>query len=385
MGLIPAKLLDYDIWHGRRRQSRSTRNSSVSATRGDSDEIEVCTIDGGCYPHFTAPHCYLVAKIPSYHPYLLSAASRCGITPPQWSGHTPAYARIGYAIMVLAASGIPRIGYDIRSDPGSGFDWMRLMMIDLRWSVLELYVLGSLDKTADLWPRVRKRGKKETVLPETAVLVCFLGLVGTETRYVQWLRSSVLATERNSSGTESRFCFGLVSGSCGACRTQGTRSCRTGGVLANATCRSNSGKLRGTACPLQFEFLTKVLGLLASTRAVFQHCAHGHVTVLGRRRAFARGKTSGVARLVVLASVLFSFFLLPLFHNQLFWVSAVFFDCLGGCAGGQVPREGHNLADPRAERSLVVWGLAKRTGPDGGFGGGGAGKHTGRWLLFRPP
>ena len=66
-------------------------NSSVTATRGDSDEIEVCTIDGGCYPHFTAPHCYLVAKIPSYHPYLLSAASRCGITPPQWSGRTPAY------------------------------------------------------------------------------------------------------------------------------------------------------------------------------------------------------------------------------------------------------------------------------------------------------
>ena len=47
-----------------------------------------------------------------------------------------------------------------------------------------------------------------------------------------------------------------------------------------------------------------------------------------------------------------------------------FFDCLGGCAGGQAPREGHNLADPRAERSLVVWGLAKRAGLDGGFLGG---------------
>ena len=47
--LIPAKLLDYDIWHGRRRQPMSTQNSSVSTPRGDSDEIEVCTFDGGCY------------------------------------------------------------------------------------------------------------------------------------------------------------------------------------------------------------------------------------------------------------------------------------------------------------------------------------------------
>ena len=49
-----------------------------------------------------------------------------------------------------------------------------------------------------------------------------------------------------------------------------------------------------------------------------------------------------------------------------------------------MPREGHNLADPRAERSLVVWGLAKRAGLGGGFWGG-AGKHTGRWLPSRPP
>ena len=46
--LIPAKLLDYDIWHGRRRQSVSTRYSPGSTPRGDSDEIEVCTFDGGC-------------------------------------------------------------------------------------------------------------------------------------------------------------------------------------------------------------------------------------------------------------------------------------------------------------------------------------------------
>ena len=66
-------------------------------------------------PHSTAM--LFDSLVPSYHPYLLSAASRCGITPPQWSGRTPAYAQIGYAIMVLAASGILRIGYDIRSDP----------------------------------------------------------------------------------------------------------------------------------------------------------------------------------------------------------------------------------------------------------------------------
>ena len=36
-------------------------------------------------------------------------------------------------------------------------------------------MLGSLDKTAELRPRVRKRGEKETVLPVTVVLVCFFG------------------------------------------------------------------------------------------------------------------------------------------------------------------------------------------------------------------
>ena len=93
----------------------------------------------------------------------------------------------------------------------------------------------------------------------------------------------------------------------------------------------------------------------------------------------ARRKTSGVAAPSSSPRYFFLSFL-PLFHSLV--LGECRFDNLGGCAGSQALREGHNLADPRAERSLVVWGLAKRAGPDGGFWGG---RRKAHWQVASAP